>query len=135
MTRICQCISVEITERNGMAEIRYFDDGRGLNVSKIEGKAREKGILKPTDAYSTEEICQIIFLPQFSTKVKVTDVSGRGVGMDAVKNFLENFGGRIDMKLGKTCQGYVPVEFLIKLPSKLYELKQNKFENHLRRAT
>ena len=74
------CISVE-------------DDGRGLNREKIIKKAVEKGIIADGNNLSDEEVYQLIFRPGFSTAEKITDVSGRGVGMDVVKRNIERLGG------------------------------------------
>lgn len=92
--------------------IELSDDGRGLNTDKILAKAREKGLVKPEQTFSREEIHQFIFLPGFSTADKVTDVSGRGVGMDVVKRNIEKLRGaiEIDSAIGKG------TTFKIKLP-------------------
>lgn len=92
--------------------IELSDDGRGLNTEKILKKAREKGLVKPEHEPLEAEIFQMIFLPGFSTADKITDVSGRGVGMDVVKRNIEKLRGSIEIesKLGKGAT------FKIKLP-------------------
>ncbi|MBI9090442.1 MAG: chemotaxis protein CheA [Desulfobacterium sp.] len=81
--------------------IEISDDGKGLDVEVIRQKAGEKGIL-PIDAdLSEREILNLIFSPGFSTATQVTDVSGRGVGMDVVKNGIEALGGSIDLESRK----------------------------------
>ena len=83
--------------------IAVQDDGRGLNREKIVRKAVEKGIIADGSNMSDEEVFQLIFRPGFSTADKVTDVSGRGVGMDVVKRNIEGLGGSVGVQstLGK----------------------------------
>jgi len=71
------------------AYIEVRDDGRGLNPEKILNKALEKGLADPDTEYEDEEILQFVLMSGFSTAEKVTDVSGRGVGMDAVVNAIK----------------------------------------------
>ncbi|TGM99906.1 chemotaxis protein CheW [Leptospira dzoumogneensis] len=80
---------------NIMVEIR--DDGRGLDLDKIRKKAIEKGLVSETDAVALEEsdIYQFIFAPGFSTADKITDISGRGVGMNVVNSLIQEFKGKI----------------------------------------
>jgi chemotaxis protein histidine kinase CheA len=80
-------------------KVIYRDDGRGLNLIRIREKAAEKRI--STDDRSADEIAELIFKPGFSTATNVTDISGRGIGMDAIRNFLEEQGGDIAIKLTK----------------------------------
>lgn len=80
------------------------DDGRGIDAEKIKASAKEKGILeKPEDEYDTQELWELILHPGFTTKENVTEFSGRGVGLDVVKNILEEAGGHlyIDSEKGK----------------------------------
>lgn len=75
------------------------DDGGGLNREKILRKARDKGLLsRDTEAMSDEEVWQYIFEPGFSTAEAVTDISGRGVGMDVVKKNIEKIRGHIQIQ-------------------------------------
>lgn len=96
------------------------DDGQGLAVDSIRKKALEKSLIVHGDACSAEEIAQLIFMPGFSTADHVTEVSGRGVGMDAVKGFVQAQGGSIELVLaGADGQGdYRPFETVIRLPAK-----------------
>jgi two-component system chemotaxis sensor kinase CheA len=84
-------------------ELIIRDDGKGLNSEKILQKALEKGIVGKDKSLSQKEIFNLIFLPSFSTAEKVTDVSGRGVGMDVVRRSLEELQGSIaiDSNLGQ----------------------------------
>lgn len=96
----------------GSIVIDLKDDGKGLDPEKLLDKARSKGLVSPDQEFTEEEIYNFIFLPGFSTAAQVTDVSGRGVGMDVVRQNIENLRGQvvIDSKLG---HGSV---FKIKLP-------------------
>ena len=80
--------------------IEVSDDGGGLNRDKIVAKAREQG-LDVDDAMSDTDVWQLIFAPGFSTAEVVTDVSGRGVGMDVVKRNITNMGGVVDIRSAK----------------------------------
>lgn len=78
--------------------IAVEDDGRGLNREKIIRKAVEKGIIADGSNMSDEAVYQLIFRPGFSTAETITDVSGRGVGMDVVKRNIEGLGGSVDIQ-------------------------------------
>lgn len=78
--------------------IEIIDDGNGLEKEKILAKAIKNGIVSESEALTDEEIYKLIFAPGFSTKEKVSAVSGRGVGMDVVKKQLEAINGSIDIK-------------------------------------
>lgn len=75
------------------------DDGKGIDPAKVAQKAIEKGIItkEQLEKMTEKEILQLVFLPGFSTKEKVSEISGRGVGMDAVMNTVLNFRGTIDI--------------------------------------
>lgn len=79
----------------GSVHIQVIDDGRGLDPEKIRNKALEKGIINPEQQLSKQEILQLIFAPGFSTAAVVTDISGRGVGMDVVRRNIEAMRGRV----------------------------------------
>ncbi|HON57387.1 MAG TPA: ATP-binding protein, partial [bacterium] len=83
--------------------IRIIDDGKGMDKEIIGRKAVEKNIITETELkqMSDSEILELIFKPGFSTAEKVTDVSGRGVGMDAVKSSIEKLGGSLNLKSEK----------------------------------
>ena len=86
--------------QGGNIVIEVTDDGGGLNRERILAKAREKG-LAVADTMSDSEVWQLIFAPGFSTAETVTDVSGRGVGMDVVKSNITAMGGVVDIRSGK----------------------------------
>ncbi|MGA1846614.1 Hpt domain-containing protein [Deferribacter abyssi] len=81
--------------------IEVSDDGRGIDKDKVYKKALEKGLISPDETLTDDEIINLIFKPGFSTAAKVTDVSGRGVGMDVVRTSIESLGGSIDIKTKK----------------------------------
>jgi two-component system chemotaxis sensor kinase CheA len=89
----------------GQVNIEISDDGKGLDGNRLAVKAVEKGLITEDQAklMSTREKVNLIFLPGFSTAEKITDVSGRGVGMDVVKTNLDQLGGIIDIdsEMGK----------------------------------
>ena len=98
--------SLTLSARNAGGEIliSVTDDGKGLDAKQIMEKAKSRDMLqKPESEYTEREIYSFIFQPGFSTKDTVTEFSGRGVGMDVVKNSLEKIGGiaTIDSELGK----------------------------------
>lgn len=101
-------------EPNGIL-IKIRDDGRGLNAERILRKALERGIVKADAQLAESDIHRLIFHAGLSTAEKVTDVSGRGVGMDVVKTAVESIGGTIDL----ASQENRGTSFLIALPATL----------------
>lgn len=83
----------------GQVNIEITDDGGGVHVERVKQKAIEKGIINAEQAQRMghREACNLIFSPGFSTAAKVTNVSGRGVGMDVVKTNIEKIGGSVDI--------------------------------------
>ena len=96
-------IKLNAFHEGGSICITVEDDGRGLNRDKILAKAIKSGLVSEQDMLTDEQIWPLIFKPGFSTAEKVTDVSGRGVGMDVVKRNIEALGGTVSIKtaLGK----------------------------------
>jgi two-component system, chemotaxis family, sensor kinase CheA len=88
------------SHQGGSIIIEVSDDGGGLNRDKILAKARQNG-LPLTDNMSDADVWQLIFAPGFSTAEQVTDVSGRGVGMDVVKRNITAMGGTVDIRSAK----------------------------------
>ncbi len=91
--------TIKLTAKNegGKVLIVVEDDGQGLNKNKILAKARKNGLISKEIEYTDKEIFQFITLPGFSTKEKVTELSGRGVGMDVVVKNLSNVGGTLEI--------------------------------------
>ncbi|MFW5451298.1 MAG: chemotaxis protein CheA [Methylophagaceae bacterium] len=98
--------------QGGNIVIQISDDGAGLNEQKIFEKAVENGLVQSTDELSPEKIHELVFLPGFSTAEVVTDVSGRGVGMDVVRKNISSLGGSVEV-VSKRGQGST---FTIRLP-------------------
>ena len=90
-------ITLRAFHQGGSIVIEVSDDGAGLNRGKILAKAKERG-LSVSDGMSDQEVWSLIFEAGFSTAEMVTDVSGRGVGMDVVKRNIQSMGGRIDIE-------------------------------------
>lgn len=90
-------ISLRAFHQGGNIVIEVADDGAGLSRERILGKARERG-LPVSDAMSDQEVWNLIFEPGFSTAEIVTDVSGRGVGMDVVRRNIQGLGGGVDIQ-------------------------------------
>ncbi|TXG98042.1 MAG: chemotaxis protein CheA [Nevskiaceae bacterium] len=89
-------ITLKASQRGGSILIEVCDDGRGLDREKILAKATERGIPVAPNA-ADPDVWQLIFAPGFSTAEKVTDISGRGVGMDVVKKNIQALGGQVDI--------------------------------------
>lgn len=89
-------VSLLAFHQGGSVVIQVQDDGRGLDRQRLLKKAHEKG-LPIHENPSDQEVWQLIFAPGFSTADKVTDISGRGVGMDVVRRNIEKLGGRIEI--------------------------------------
>lgn len=90
-------LTLRAFHEGGSIAIEVSDDGAGLNRERILNKARERG-MSVNDNFSDNEVWQLIFEPGFSTADQVTDVSGRGVGMDVVRRNIQAMGGRIDIQ-------------------------------------
>jgi len=116
-------IELELSLNDANLEFKLRDDGRGLAVDFIRTKAIEKGLVSPEQQLTPEQTAQLIFLPGFSTAEKVTEVSGRGVGMDAVQSFVTREQGSIELRfadsgVGVSSDGYRPFETVITLPAR-----------------
>ncbi|HOJ50089.1 MAG TPA: chemotaxis protein CheW [Spirochaetota bacterium] len=105
-------IKLSASHEGSMIKIEIEDDGAGINLQRVKAKAIEKGLIPENKEMSKEEIINLIFLPGFSTASTVTEVSGRGVGMDVVKQKIENLSGSIFVDT-ETDKG---TRFIIKIP-------------------
>ncbi|WP_183635274.1 Hpt domain-containing protein [Niveibacterium umoris] len=90
-------ITLSVTQRSNEVAIELADDGRGLDYAGIRNRAESRGLLTPGEAVSEARLTQFIFEAGFTTAEKVSEVAGRGVGMDVVKNETTGVGGRIDV--------------------------------------
>ena len=112
-------IHIKAYNESGQVTIEIIDDGRGLNSEKIKNKAREKKLISEErlEKMSDQQVYNLIFSPGFSTAEKITNISGRGVGMDVVKTNIENIGGTIsinsDLGKGTTFKMRIPLTLAI----------------------
>jgi two-component system chemotaxis sensor kinase CheA len=112
-------ITLRAFHEGGQVVMEVADDGGGLDADKIRNKALERGLITPEQAgrMSERDLLQLIFLPGFSTAAKVTNVSGRGVGMDVVRTNIEKIGGTIDLQgkrgVGTTLRIKIPLTLAI----------------------
>ncbi|MBN1514934.1 chemotaxis protein CheA [Candidatus Sumerlaeota bacterium] len=105
-------VELRAYHKGGGIYIEIEDDGRGLNKDAILAKARDRKLINDGDSLSEREIFNLIFEPGFSTAKKITEVSGRGVGMDVVRRNIEALRGQVDIQ-SKPGKGSV---FSIRLP-------------------
>ncbi|TAK65130.1 chemotaxis protein CheA [Methylobacter sp.] len=96
-------IELKAYHRGGHIVIEIIDDGRGLDKDKLLSKAIEKGLIEENNLLTEKQIFELIFMPGFSTAEQLTDISGRGVGMDVVRRNIQSLGGNIEIisELGK----------------------------------
>lgn len=88
-------VTLSARHHSGRIVIEIADDGRGINRERVRAKAIEKGLIQPNAVLSEEETDNLIFLPGFSTASQVSNISGRGVGMDVVRRNITELGGRV----------------------------------------
>jgi len=126
------CLSLRAFHEGGQVNIEISDDGAGLNLNRIKEKALEKGLISQEQAsrLSEREAAQLIFLPGFSTAETVSNVSGRGVGMDVVKTNIEKIGGTVDIQTvlgqGTTIKIKIPLTLAI-IPALVVSCEGNRF--------
>jgi two-component system chemotaxis sensor kinase CheA len=103
--------------RGGRIVIEVSDDGAGINPERVLKKARDRGLVSGDASLTEDEINNLIFLPGFSTAESVSDISGRGVGMDVVRRNIQDLGGRINVKSergrGMTIQLALPLTLAV----------------------
>ncbi|MFO0612817.1 MAG: chemotaxis protein CheA [Polyangiaceae bacterium] len=125
-------LALRAFHESGQVIIEIADDGAGIDPERIRAKAVEKGIVSPEVAsrMNEHELQQLIFLPGFSTAPKVTNVSGRGVGMDVVKTNIERIGGTVDLQstpgVGSTLRIRIPLTLAI-IPAVLVSSRGHHF--------
>ncbi|MCX7747649.1 MAG: chemotaxis protein CheW [Clostridia bacterium] len=125
-------ILMKAFHESGYVNIDICDDGVGIDLDKIKKKALEKDLLSKSDLsiLTDQEALQLLFKPGFSTADKITDVSGRGVGMDVVKTNIEKLGGTIEIFTepgkGSTFRLLLPLTLAI-IPSLIVEVENQKF--------
>ncbi len=125
-------IILKAYHESGYVNIDVMDDGKGVDLDSVKRKAVEKGLLKSVDQddYGEQQILQFLFHPGFSTSNRVTDLSGRGVGMDVVKTNIEKLGGSVEIFTqagkGTTFRLLLPLTLAI-IPSLIVQVEDQKF--------
>ncbi len=131
-------ITIQVNQESNDVSVAFSDDGGGLHLDKIRAKAVANGVMKQNDSLSDAEAANLIFMPGFSTAEHITELSGRGVGMDVVRAEVSAVGGRIETSTsegqGTTFKLVLPLttavtqvvmlrmgEFTIGVPSNLME--------------
>lgn len=137
-------INVKSYHEGGQVIIEIIDDGKGLNKEKLIAKAIEKNIITQTKAatLTDKQVFELIFAPGFSTAAAVTNVSGRGVGMDVVRTNIEKIGGTVDISsalgLGTSIKLKIPLTLaiipalLVKCGNENFAIPQVKLEELVR---
>lgn len=110
-------IRLSAEHRGGRIVVEIRDDGGGIDPDRVLKKARDKGLVSADAVLSEDEITNLIFLPGFSTAETISDISGRGVGMDVVRSNIQDVGGRISVKSergrGMTLQLALPLTLAV----------------------
>ena len=126
------CLTLRAFHEGGQVNIEIADDGAGIDRERVRDKAIERGLVDAARVgrMSDRELVNLLFLPGFSTAEKVTNVSGRGVGMDVVKTNIEKIGGTIDVQtrdgLGTTFKIKIPLTLAI-VPALIIESDNNRY--------
>jgi chemotaxis protein histidine kinase CheA len=103
--------------------LRYQDDGSGLDIDAIRNRAKSQNLAEFHDQLSLQDAAELIFCSGLSTATKVGDISGRGVGMDAVRKYLRKEHGDIELQLidpRSVTTNYYPFIFVMRLPMDLF---------------
>jgi len=125
-------LAVRASHEGGMVLIEIQDDGRGMNPKRLREKAIEKGLITSSEAQrlSDREALDLVFRPGFSTAAKVSDISGRGVGMDVVRSSVERAGGQVELDStlgrGTTIRLKMPLTLAI-IPALLVKVQGQRF--------
>jgi two-component system chemotaxis sensor kinase CheA len=90
-------VRIHATQRGGEVVVEVSDDGAGIDAARVLAKARSRRLVSAEATLSDAEVVELIFAPGFSTAEATTEVSGRGVGMDVVRNNIESIGGRVEV--------------------------------------
>ncbi|MFD0978420.1 chemotaxis protein CheA [Tropicimonas aquimaris] len=91
------CITLSAAHRSGRVVIEVMDDGGGIDRPRVQAIAEERGLIEPGQAMTDAEIDALLFMPGFSTVKQVSNLSGRGVGMDVVRKSIHDLGGRVSI--------------------------------------
>ncbi|MEW6273114.1 MAG: response regulator [Thermodesulfobacteriota bacterium] len=134
-------IELRAVQRHGTVEVSVRDDGRGLDFVAIRRKAESLGLVEPSETLSRDELAKLIFRPGFSTQSRVTDLAGRGVGMDVVAGEVEQLRGTVSVESqdgrGATFRIALPLAamidqvLLLRAGTQVYALSQGPIESVL----
>ncbi|GMM86344.1 chemotaxis protein CheA [Pseudoalteromonas sp. MTN2-4] len=123
-------VTLNAFHQGGNIVIEIMDDGQGLNTEKIRSKAIANGLIQETDELSSDEINELIFMPGFSTADEVSDISGRGVGMDVVRRNIQALNGSVEVAsapgVGSTFTIRLPLTLAI-LDGQLVKVAQHTY--------
>lgn len=123
-------VTLNAFHQGGNIVIEIMDDGQGLNTDKIRSKAIANGLIQETDELSADEINELIFMPGFSTADEVSDISGRGVGMDVVRRNIQALNGSVEVAsapgVGSTFTIRLPLTLAI-LDGQLVKVAQHTY--------
>ena len=135
-------ITIHLAREGGEVVLRLTDDGKGINLDGVRKRAIEKGLMKEDSPLPDKEIMQFIFKPGFSTAEKVTQISGRGVGMDVVHSEIKQLGGSVKLHSapGSGSQFTVRLPFtvsvnralMVRVSDDLYAIPLNNIEGIVR---
>lgn len=110
-------ISISVREVQGYCEIIYSDDGGGLNLDRILAKAKEQYLVQPNETLDAIEIVSLLFEPGFSTANTISMISGRGMGLEAIRTYIGRIGGSTTINLPSSLQSrIVPFSMTLTLP-------------------
>jgi chemotaxis protein histidine kinase CheA len=116
-------ISISLDFETEHLILSYSDDGNGLDLNAIESRGRDLGLIQEGQSYTDLELASLIFVSGFSTRNAVSEISGRGVGLNAVKTYCQDLGISIDIRLQPGMKrGQVPFSFELTLPLSLFWL-------------
>ncbi|MVF13641.1 response regulator [Ketobacter sp. MCCC 1A13808] len=135
-------ITIHLAREGGEVVLRLTDDGKGINLDGVKNRAIERGLMKASAPLTDKEIMQFIFKPGFSTAEKVTQISGRGVGMDVVHSEIKQLGGSVKLHSapGSGSQFTVRLPFtvsvnralMVRVGEDLYAIPLNNIEGIVR---
>lgn len=94
-------VLLKAANEGNMIVIEVVDDGYGIDIDKVRGKAIQKGLIHPNKILTEQEAANLIFMPGFSTSDKITNISGRGVGLDVVKTMIDKLNGTVQVTTAK----------------------------------
>ena len=117
------CINLKLVQNNNRLRLIYTDDGRGLNLSKLRQIAKKNNLINASEHSDAAKVVSCIFKEGVSTSREITDISGRGVGMGAVKQYIEDKGGSIEIALKNNNNhpgDFVDFEFILSLPERFF---------------